>query len=143
MAAQADIDAQIDALRAKAASAIKNQQLLESANEELKQALELKIASLGQGSDTHMAQAEQAAAVQSVEQAIGEQLTPQWKEMNGLASVPNEGIHAIILLSLRLAGAHSAALSKAVPSAMESLTKKQKIGGGGSEFPGYWTETDI
>ena len=86
--AQEEVESQIDILRAKAALAFRNQQLLDKANEELKQTLEVKIATLGQNSDIHMAQAERTAAMLTVEQSIGEQITPQWKEANGLSSVP-------------------------------------------------------
>ena len=132
--AQDEVDAKIEALKVQNALAQSNKLRMDKANEELKEALEAKVAGLASGEDANFGHVEDAKAKQEVERAISDAIIPRWKEQNGLSAVPMEGVQAIILLTLKLAGTSHAAFSRVAPASMGSLKKKQKFG----EFPPSW-----
>ena len=119
------------ALQTKHALAIKLKAARDKANHELENALEHKVANLGRTSavEAKLSTVADIKAKQDVNQAISDAITPQWKEQHGLTAMPQEGIQAIILLSLKMANAIPDALSLATPTAMPPEPKRAKITG--------------
>jgi hypothetical protein len=110
---------------------------MDLANEELKAALELKVAGHASSDGKHFA-LDLAAAKLEVEKAISESLSPDWLEQRGMAGLPKEGLQAIILEAFKLASAMPRAFAKVAPNAMAGGVKRPAAG----DFPEEWVDSE-
>jgi hypothetical protein len=136
-AEQDDLENQIAVLQAKLAVGLRRKQAMDVANEELKTALEAKVAGHA-SNDGKFVALDLAAAKQQVEMAINKSLSPDWLKQRGMAGLPKEGLQAIILEAFKLASSMPTAVAKVVPNAMAGGTKRPASG----DFPQEWVDSD-
>jgi hypothetical protein len=132
-----DLANQVAVLQAKSALAVRHKQAKDKVNDELKEALELKVAYYA-SSDVKREALDLAAAKLEVEKAINQSLSPQWLEQRGMAGLPKEGLQAIILEAFKLASAMPRAFAKVAPNAMAGGVKRPAAGG----FPEEWVDSE-
>jgi hypothetical protein len=137
-AEQDDLENQVAVLQAKLAVGLRRKLAMDQANEELKEALEVKVASFS-SSEFKRDALDLAAASREVEKAISESLSPQWLEQRGMAGLPKEGLQAIILEAFKLANAMPGALGKVVPNAMAFKGKGKRAA---EDYPGDWADSE-